>query len=72
MRRLKIHDSESMKIAILDKILRSEESRYDCRLQGNFLVCSGCSCTEVAELMGQSRRTVQYWVRRFGQSGFAG
>ncbi len=72
MRRLEIHDSEFMRIAIQDEILRSEESRYDHRLHGILLVCSGCSCTEVAELMGQSRRTVQYWVRRFEQSGFAG
>jgi len=58
--------------AIQQEILRSEESRYDHRLHGVLLVCSGFTCGQVAQVFGHSRRTVQYWVRRFEQSGFAG
>ena len=72
MRKLEIQDADIMRIAIQEEILRSEESRYDHRLHGVLLVCSGFSCGEVAQIFGRSRRTVQYWVRRFEQSGFAG
>lgn len=72
MRKLEIKDADIMRISLQQEILRSEESRYDHRLHGVLLVCSGLSCGEVAELFGQGRRSVQYWVKRFEQSGFAG
>ena len=72
MRRLEIKDADIMRIATQQEILRSEESRYDHRLHGILLVCSGLSCYEVARLLGQSARTVEYWVRRFERQGFAG
>lgn len=72
MRRLRIQDANIMRIAVQQEILRSELSRYDHRLHGILLVCSGFSCNEVADLFGHSPRTVQYWVRRFERSGFAG
>lgn len=72
MRKLEIKDAQIMRIAVQQEILRSEESRYDHRLHGILLVCSGLSCAEVAELFGHGRRTIQYWVRRFEESGFAG
>jgi len=72
MRKLEIKNAQIIRLAVQDEILRSEESRYDHRLHGILLVCSGFSCSEVADLFGRSRRTIQYWVRRFEQSGFAG
>lgn len=72
MRRLEIKDANLMRISVQQEILRSEESRYDHRLHGILLACSGFGCREVAKLFGHSPRTVQYWVRRFEQSGFAG
>ena len=72
MRRLEISDADIMQVAIQQEIVRSDESRYDHRLHGVLLVCSGLSTYEVAELFGQSARTVQYWVQRFEQRGFAG
>jgi len=72
MRKLQVRDADIIRLAVQDEIQRSEESRYDHRLHGILLVCCGLSCTTVAELFGQSRRAVQYWVRRFEQSGFAG
>lgn len=72
MRKLEINNSNIMRIAIQDEIRRSDESRYDHRLHGVLLVCSGLSCCKVAELLGQGPRTVQYWVKRFEESGFAG
>jgi transposase len=72
MRKLKVKDAEIMRIAVQQEIVRSEESRYDHRLHGVLLVCSGLSCPEVAELLGHGPRTIQYWVRRFEERGFAG
>ena len=72
MRKPEDQDAEIMRIAVQQEILRSEESRYDHRLHGVLLVCSGLSCPEVAKLLGHGARTIQYWVRRFEESGFAG
>jgi len=43
MRKLEIKDAGMMKIALQQEISRSEESRYDHRLHGILLVCSGKS-----------------------------
>lgn len=72
MRKFEIKDSNIMQVAVQQEILRSDESRYDHRLHGILLVCSGSSCYEVADLFKHSPRTIQYWVHRFEQSGFAG
>jgi transposase len=72
MRKLEIKDADIMRISVQQEILRSDESRYDHKLHGILLVSSGYSSTEVAKLFGHSPRTVQYWVHRFEQSGFAG
>lgn len=72
MRRLEIRDADIMRIAVQQEILRSEESRYDHRLHGVLLCCSGFSCYEVADILGQSPRTVEYWLKRFERSGLAG
>jgi transposase len=72
MRRLEIKETDIMQIAVQQEIMRSEESRYDHRLHGVLLICNGFSSNEVAELFGHSPRTVQYWIRRFEESGFAG
>lgn len=72
MRKLEIKDAEIIRIAVQQEILRNEESRYDHRLHGILLVCSGVSCIETAQILGHSPRTVQYWVQRFERSGFAG
>jgi len=72
MRKLEITDAEIIRIAVQQEILRNEESRYDHRLHGVLLVCSGVSCGETARILGHSPRTVQYWIQRFEKSGFAG
>lgn len=72
MRRLEIAGAGVMQLAIREEINRSEEARYDHRLHGLLLVSSGRSCTEVGALFGEAATTVQRWVRRFEESGFAG
>lgn len=72
MRKLEIQDVKIMRMAVQNEIARSEESRYDHRLHGILLVCQNFSCYEVAEILGHSPRTIQYWVQRFEKSGFAG
>jgi transposase len=72
MQKLAIADAEVMQVAIRQEIDRSEESRYDHRLHGLLLVASGRSYTEVSQLFGEHATTLQRWVRRFAQRGFAG
>src|SRR5512134_1015997 len=72
MRALTIADSADIVLGLQDGIRRSEESRYDHRLHGVLLVAQGITCPEVAALLGDSRRTVEYWVHRFESEGLAG
>jgi transposase len=72
MQALTITDSATIILGLQDEIRRSEESRYDHRLHGVLLVAQGMTCPQVAELLGDAPRSVEYWVRRFEQSGFAG
>jgi transposase len=72
MKPLTIADASAIVFGLQDEIRRSEESRYDHRLHGVLLVAQGMSCPEVARLLGDAPRTVEYWVRRFEEKGLAG
>jgi transposase len=72
MKKLEIQDNDIMKVAIQQEIVRSEEARYDNKLHGVLLACSGMTCEEIADVLGRSIRTIQYWIRRFNANGFAG
>jgi len=72
MRKLTIHNADTMRSSILEEIQRNEDSRYDHRLHCILLVCKGMSCPQVAEILGQALRTIQYWVRSFETHGFDG
>jgi transposase len=72
MKPLTIADASTIVLGLQDEIRRSKESRYDHRLHGVLLVAQGMNCPEVARLLGDSPRTVEYWVRRFEDKGLAG
>jgi len=72
MKPLTITDASIIVLGLQDEIRRSEEARYDHRLHGILLVAQGMSCPEVSRLLGDSPRTVEYWVRRFEEKGLAG
>jgi transposase len=72
MKPLSISDRENMILALQDEIRRSEESKYDHRLHGVLLIAQGLTCPQVGGLLGDAPRTVEYWVRRFEDRGFAG
>jgi len=69
---LTIADSESIILGLQDEIRRSDESRYDHRLHGVLLVAQGLTCPEVAGLLGDAPRTVEYWVNSFERKGLTG
>src|SRR6202042_2536033 len=71
MRPLMISDAPSV-LGLQQEIQRSEESRYDHRLHGVLLVAQGMTCPEVAHLLGDAPRSVEYWVGRFERDGLAG
>src|SRR6516164_6288123 len=72
MRPLQIATSPAIILGLQQEIQRSEESRYDHRLHGVLLVAQGMTCPEVARLLGDSPRSVEYWVHRFQRQGLSG
>lgn len=72
MKPLTVPDAENVILALQDEIRRTDESRYDHRLHGLLLVAQGMTAPQVGRLLGDSTRTVQYWVRRFDEEGLAG
>jgi transposase len=72
MKALTISDNDNMIMALQDEIRRNDTSRYDHRLHGVLLVAQGMTCPQVAELLGDTPRTVVNWVQRFETEGLAG
>jgi transposase len=72
MQPLSIADASTIVPGLQDEIRRCEESRYDHRLHAVLLVAQGMKCPEVASLLGDAARTVEYWINRFESRGLAG
>jgi hypothetical protein len=72
MKPLRVSDASTVILGLQEEIQRSQESRYDHRLHGVLLVAQGMSCRQVAGLLGDGPRTVQYWVHAFEREGLAG
>lgn len=72
MKKLTISDAEVIIHVLQDEIRHAKEARYGHRLHGILLVAQGMSCSEVAKLLGDAPRTVQFWVRRFEEEGLSG
>jgi len=71
MKPLTIADSGTIILGLQDEIRRTEESSCDHRLHGVLLVAHGMTCLEVAALLGDAPRTVEYWIRGFEEKGLA-
>lgn len=72
MKRIHISDAETVILILQDEIRRSYEARYDHRLHAILMVAQGMSCRQVANFLGDSPRTVAYWVNRFEAEGLSG
>ena len=72
MKKVKISDAETVILILQDEIRRSYEARYDHRLHAILMVAQDMSCRKVAQLLGDSPRTVAYWVKRFEAEGLSG
>ena len=72
MRPLTVSQADKRILVLQQEIQRSEESRYDHRLHAVLLVAHGMTCPAVSRLLGDSPRTVEYWVSRFQQQGVDG
>lgn len=70
MERLKIRDAAIMEDLIREEIHRNDESKYDHRLHGILLVARGHTCSNVADLLGHTVKTIENWVNRFNEGGF--
>ena len=72
MRRVTISNPEKAKGIIRNEIHRTNETRFQHRLHCILLICDGKTCADVAALFGDSLRTVQYWVKRYNETGVDG
>ncbi|WP_319522665.1 IS630 family transposase [uncultured Desulfosarcina sp.] len=72
MKKLKISDADIAILILQDEIRRSYEARYDHRLHAILMVAQDMSCRQVAQLLGDSPRTIAYWVKRFEAEGLSG
>lgn len=72
MTNLTIPDAGTVILGLQDEIRRSQDARYDHRLHAILLVAQGFSARQVAEMLGDSPRTVAYWVKNFLDEGLAG
>lgn len=72
MKPLRVSDAATVVLPLQDEIRRSDESRYDHRLHALLLVAQGLSAGQVARLLGDAPRSVQFWVRSFERDGLAG
>jgi transposase len=72
MKKTQISDAKTVVLVLQDEIRRSYEARYDHRLHAILMVAQGMSCHQVAGLLGDSPRTVAYWVKRFESEGLSG
>ncbi len=59
-------------LILQDEIRRSEEAKYDHRLHAILLVANGMNCPQAATMLGDSERTVRYWVQQFNEEGLQG
>jgi transposase len=72
MKKIQLSDVEAVVLILQDEIRRSYQARYDHRLHAVLMVAQGMSCRAVADLLGDSPRTVAYWVNRFEAEGLSG
>ena len=72
MKALSISGAQDVVLVLQDEIRRSDQARYDHRLHALLLVAQGMSCRQAALYLGDSPRTVAYWVHRFEDEGLAG
>jgi len=72
MKKAIISDAEIAILILQDEIRRSYEARYDHRLHAILMVAQGISCHQTAKMLGDSPRTVAYWVKRFEAEGLSG
>jgi transposase len=72
VQRLHLAETATITLTLHQEIRRSEESRYDHRLHAVLLIVQGITCPEVAKLLGEAPRTVEYWLDRYEKNGIAG
>jgi transposase len=72
MKRIEFPDSSEVKEILRKEIRRNDDARYDHRLHAVLLAVDGQSPYEVAELLGDSPRSIYNWITRFRQEGLEG
>lgn len=64
--------SESNLSVLQHEVRRDWQAKYYHRAHGVLLVLRGLSCRQAGELIGDSPRSLQYWVKRYQSFGLGG
>lgn len=69
---LRVESPETSVMILQDEIRRNPGARYEHRVHAILMVAQKMSCKKVAELLGDSVRAVQGWVKRYNSMGLSG
>lgn len=72
MHKLEVTSTATIQATLRHEDKLSPQSRFVHRLHSVLLVGAGRSCYEVAEVFGDSPRSLERWVRKFQQHGVEG
>lgn len=65
-------DNPTTALVLQDEIRRNDEARYDHRLHAVLLATQNFACPRIAELLGDSERTVRNWINAYRKRGLQG
>ena len=72
MRRIEFRNPNEVKESLRKEIRRSDDARYDHRLHAVLLAVDGQSPYDIADLLGDSPRSIYNWVTSFRKNGLDG
>jgi len=65
-------DDPTTALVLQDEIRRNDDARYDHRLHAILLATKNLSCPSIADLLGDSERTVRNWITAYRKRGLQG
>jgi transposase len=65
-------DDQTTALVLQDEIRRNEEARYDHKLHAVLLAAKSMSCPRIAQVLGDSERTVRNWITAYLKHGLQG
>jgi transposase len=65
-------DDQTTALVLQDEIRRNDEARYDHKLHAVLMATKKMSCPRIAQILGDSERTVRNWITSYLKYGLQG